>query len=830
MTVTANINATTETIDINTPDVGSPNFQMCFFFDGDSWNINNWWIDDVMLTGAGGGGPSTFDPPENVEVDPQIGELTWTPPANTVIYEDFDAYTPGDYLCVVAPDLWQTWSNLPGSSEDVLVTDVQSNSPMNSILVELNQDIVLIMDDYTSGVFSIDLDMYVPTGYCGYFNLQKTSTPGTEWAFQVYFQTDGNAVCDAGAAAAATFPFPHDTWMDCSVEVDLNNDWADFYVDGDHKVGWQWTLGTFGTPGLLQFGGVNIFGGANAGTTDIPMFYVDNVELKEIVPPSDELTGYNVYLDGNFITFTTALSHTYDGLVDGQAYTAGVSAVYDDPGESDIVEVDFVYSPVVIFLPPNNLVATVQNFNKVLLAWDPPGGATEEILYHSGYDNNGIGTGAAADWICAARFTADELAAYYGGWSLTGVNIFLHSNDFSYVAVQVYEGGSFGNPGTLIYDQDVTAAASGPAWTNHVLTSPIPLVSGNEYWIGYDMSATGDHPAAVDMGPAVAGKGDWMYFSGVWQEISVAFALDYNWVITGVVTQSDAVAGRSEKATELIGRRHAAAGNAQFTAQTTPSYRRPHQLPSFNSRALSGFKVYRDGVEIAEITNAGTLSYLDDGGLDAGDYDYYVTAVYTAPAGESVPSNTEEVTITLPAPNNPTATSNPPNILIQWNAPTDGRDVVSYNIYQDGEYVHNTSSSFWLHANVPTGFYIYNIAAVYTGEYEGEWSVDAPVDHVGADPNLIPAVTSLTGNYPNPFNPSTKIAFGLHKDQNVEIVVYNVKGEKVKTLLSSELEAGMHNVTWYGIDDNGKTVASGVYFYKMKAEKFVETKKMILMK
>ncbi|MCF8345659.1 MAG: choice-of-anchor J domain-containing protein, partial [Bacteroidales bacterium] len=124
-----------------------------------------------------------FDPPENVSIDATTAELTWTPPAATIAEDNFDSYTPGDYLAVVNPTLWTTWSNAPGGSEDVVVSDAQSNSPDNSILVELNNDLVMIMNDYMSGVYSFDLDMYVPSGYCGYYNLQKTSTPGDEWAF-----------------------------------------------------------------------------------------------------------------------------------------------------------------------------------------------------------------------------------------------------------------------------------------------------------------------------------------------------------------------------------------------------------------------------------------------------------------------------------------------------------------------------------------------------------------------------------------------------------------------------------------------------------------------
>ncbi|MCF7793960.1 MAG: T9SS type A sorting domain-containing protein, partial [Candidatus Cloacimonetes bacterium] len=99
----------------------------------------------------------------------------------------------------------------------------------------------------------------------------------------------------------------------------------------------------------------------------------------------------------------------------------------------------------------------------------------------------------------------------------------------------------------------------------------------------------------------------------------------------------------------------------------------------------------------------------------------------------------------------------------------------------------------------------------------------------GAGNNLV-ALNELIGNYPNPFNPSTTIAFNLANAGHVTIDVYNIKGEKVRTLVDGEFTATSHTVTWDGIDDNNKQVSSGVYFYKMKADKYVQTKKMILMK
>nr|HPR18501.1 T9SS type A sorting domain-containing protein [Candidatus Cloacimonadota bacterium] len=110
--------------------------------------------------------------------------------------------------------------------------------------------------------------------------------------------------------------------------------------------------------------------------------------------------------------------------------------------------------------------------------------------------------------------------------------------------------------------------------------------------------------------------------------------------------------------------------------------------------------------------------------------------------------------------------------------------------------------------------------------------VSCPFDYNGTGNNgQLIAKDELSGNYPNPFNPTTTISFfTTESTENTEISVYNLKGQKVKQLLNAQLAAGRHSVVWNGTDDNGKAVSSGIYFYKMKSGKYLETKKMILMK
>ncbi len=88
----------------------------------------------------------------------------------------------------------------------------------------------------------------------------------------------------------------------------------------------------------------------------------------------------------------------------------------------------------------------------------------------------------------------------------------------------------------------------------------------------------------------------------------------------------------------------------------------------------------------------------------------------------------------------------------------------------------------------------------------------------------------LAQNYPNPFNPETTIEYSVKEAVNVELTIFNVKGEAVRNLTANHSEAASSSFTWNGTDDLGKSVASGIYFYKLKAGSFSSTKQMILLK
>lgn len=98
------------------------------------------------------------------------------------------------------------------------------------------------------------------------------------------------------------------------------------------------------------------------------------------------------------------------------------------------------------------------------------------------------------------------------------------------------------------------------------------------------------------------------------------------------------------------------------------------------------------------------------------------------------------------------------------------------------------------------------------------------------DPSVTPVGTSLIGNYPNPFNPETTISFSLDKSAPADVVIYNQKGQIVKNYDLPMAAKGITNLQWNGKDDNGLSVASGVYYFRLKSGSYSSTKKMVLMK
>ena len=89
---------------------------------------------------------------------------------------------------------------------------------------------------------------------------------------------------------------------------------------------------------------------------------------------------------------------------------------------------------------------------------------------------------------------------------------------------------------------------------------------------------------------------------------------------------------------------------------------------------------------------------------------------------------------------------------------------------------------------------------------------------------------ALYPNYPNPFNPETKIHFQLANNSDVQLIIYDILGRKIRTLVSNHLNVGNHVVTWDGLNEDGANVASGMYVYRIEAGDFIDYRKMLLVR
>ncbi len=174
-------------------------------------------------------------------------------------------------------------------------------------------------------------------------------------------------------------------------------------------------------------------------------------------------------------------------------------------------------------------------------------------------------------------------------------------------------------------------------------------------------------------------------------------------------------------------------------------------------------------------------------------------------------------------------------------------DFAGYNVYrgswENGQYTKLNSqpistTSFTDNVVPDSNVYWYYVTATYAGQ---GWTAESFASNrdsgslariTGIDDKLaqIPTQFSLSQNYPNPFNPTTTISYGLPKTAKVKIDVFNLMGQKVRTLVNEQQGAGYKTIVWDGNDNSGNSVSSGVYFYRIDAGDYNAVHKMMMLK
>ncbi|MFH1213780.1 MAG: FlgD immunoglobulin-like domain containing protein, partial [Candidatus Neomarinimicrobiota bacterium] len=114
--------------------------------------------------------------------------------------------------------------------------------------------------------------------------------------------------------------------------------------------------------------------------------------------------------------------------------------------------------------------------------------------------------------------------------------------------------------------------------------------------------------------------------------------------------------------------------------------------------------------------------------------------------------------------------------------------------------------------------------------YFSEVQIGNSVQNAISETENLPKVYSLNQNYPNPFNPTTSIRYSLPKESNVKIIIYDIVGKEIRTLVNQNQSAGYQSIIWDGKDNNGHTVSTGIYLCRMVTDEFRKVQKMTFLK
>jgi hypothetical protein len=582
---------------------------------------------------------------------------------------------------------------------------------------------------------------------------------------------------------------------------------------------------------------------------------------------------YNIYLgaEGSEALVASTMDTSYsDFRPELNTYTYSVKALYQTYGESDPTNyVDVVITgPEPSCNPPRNLVFESLG-NDVSLSWDAPEGGPGWNLSHAGDPQGAIGlTGEGMDYSVAARFGSIHLIDYHAQ-ALTKVQ-FIPNSALATYQVSVWTAEPDGVPVLNDTSEWISGTDLDIGMYNVVeLSEGITIDWETELWIGYRVVAPeGESPTTLDWGPLVEDYGAKLLYFGTWYNLTdLGPTLAFNWNIEGFVDLAGG--GRSISSLPVVDLSNIPnkVTNTEGTLSDLASELSivfPPGNTVNTSRSMINYIVYRDD-EAIDSTGVGEAMYNDD---DApwGEHTYHVTALYDndEECGESEPSNTVDVDLF----NNPP----PPVMLLQpddgftlnvsednmgddfpfiWTAVNDpDNDPVMYVVLATDETgaVGDTAIGMagWfptigelaaplLEDSVSVMTYSWNVWAHdpwdSTASQNGPRSLTIDVSGLLALDGIgLPEVFALHNNYPNPFNPVTNISYDIPEVAQVTLEIYNVTGQKVRTLAQGQHEPGRYRIQWNATNDYGNPLSSGMYIYRIHAGDFVSVKKLILMK
>ena len=451
----------------------------------------------------------------------------------TVLFEDdMESYAVGDFLAVENPTWYETWSNNPGSGEDAMVTDDYASTGTKSALCDETNgatDLILKLGNKQVGQYELSWNMYIESGFAGYYNIQHYEAPGTEWAFNLYFDGDGSILMDVCVAAGATGTYPQGVWFEVKHVIDIDADNCQLYIDGTLFHEWEFSCTAFSTGGTNQLGGVDFFAGVQTGSTYEPKFYFDDIYFEqtggggdpEITVTPDELN--NWVIAGGTTSDVLTVENT-----GGSDLNWDLSIIYD----IDAIEnTPVTPGPTFTQSTKNPVVGATLDPNPV-----PGGGSSTEatgILHYDDDNSSAIGwTSAPITVTVAARFPS-AMTIPYAGLEIISVDVYLNDENSSggnEKTLKIYGMGNTIEPGVLLHEQAFTGPPT--SWTTVTLTTPV-MVTGEDLWVGYEFTQEDldIFIPGTDDGTNYNPNGDFLSTGVGWSHLGSNPSLMYNWNI-----------------------------------------------------------------------------------------------------------------------------------------------------------------------------------------------------------------------------------------------------------------------------------------------------------
>ncbi len=289
--------------------------------------------------------------------------MSITANSQQVVNEDFESYDAGTYIATEEPSMWATWGDGPLGG---LISEEQAHGGTKSMKAYKNgstdTDVILNMNDLTTGRYRIEFYMYIPTGHTGYYNiLQDFNESDSKWGIQLTFNDDTVKV-DANGHQY-THLYTPDSWIKIQHFVNLDRDWVDFYMNDELIISYQWSKGVNGAGGVNKLDAIDFY--SHTVNNQSGLYYIDDLVIEQVPAPAaptnltaivqnendvvlnwdpvdnENLVYYTISRDGEEVGTTTETTytdtHVYPGFYYYRVYAyCGPNGGYSNPDGTSI--------------------------------------------------------------------------------------------------------------------------------------------------------------------------------------------------------------------------------------------------------------------------------------------------------------------------------------------------------------------------------------------------------------------------------------------------------------------------------------------------------------